>query len=76
MALEDLDAGVKALGNAIVAGETPHGNDLLGPVVERVAEGGERGERAGAKLFEDAQETWNKACALTLELNPSGETRS
>ena len=36
--MQDLHLGVEAFGDSVVAGEAPHGSDLLAPGVQRVAQ--------------------------------------
>jgi hypothetical protein len=55
---------MESLGNSVVAGESPHGDDLLGPAVQGVAELYQLRQAGLAQLVHGAQEAGDEGLAL------------
>ena len=57
MALEDFQFGVKALSDAVVAREAPHGGDLMGPGMQGFAQVYQLREAGLSQLVNGPQQT-------------------
>jgi hypothetical protein len=55
---------MESFGDAVRASEAPHASDLLGPGVERVAEGDKLRQSGLAQFADDPQEAGNQFLAL------------
>ena len=56
--------GMKTFGDSVVAGEAPHGSDLVAPGVERVAEGGQLRKPGLPEFVDGAEEPGGEGLAL------------
>ena len=64
MTIDELHFVVEALGDAVVAGEAPHGDDLVGPSGESLAELHELDQTGLAQLMYGAEEARDQDLAL------------
>src|SRR6185437_8430178 len=64
LATDELHFVVEAFGDAVVAAEAPHGGDLTGPGMQRVAELHQLRQASLPQLVDGAEEAWRQLGAL------------
>ena len=64
LSIDEFHFVVETFGDAVIAGEAPHGHDLLGPGRERLAELNQWGQTCLSQLVNRAQETRRQLLTL------------